>query len=293
MPGHDHYSVPHCTSRLDKHSKKKKKKFVPRTCFFRPVERWSRARCLLRISGSTRAIIWKSIYSERKRTTRGCSSASRGMILARLRCVTFSAWASLKGQFHDIQWFFCAFFFTRAKYGGCSRKCRGHQTWMLGWSRGLHGILATNAGYQCWQRSEPTSRARLALVHLSTAAGSTFVFRLCIWGRSQVISPSSRFNISSDSYIDIDSLFSCFVLRAFRSLFRQSRRPAIAWVIGRRYRQCRRSCLCSDPDDVDCEGKCAERGTSSRKGCRPADRLYCGVRTVCDKDLKTQETHLW
>ena len=26
---------------------------------------------------------------------------------------------------------------------------------------------------------------------------------------------------------------------------------------------------------------------------RPADRLYCGIRTVRDKNLKTQETHLW
>ena len=34
-----------------------------------------------------------------------------------------------------------------------------------------------------------------------------------------MISPSSRFKISSDSYIDIDSLFSCLVLLAFRSCF--------------------------------------------------------------------------
>ena len=39
-----------------------------------------------------------------------------------------------------------------------------------------------------------------------------------------MISPSSRFKISSDSYIDINSLFGCLVLRAFRSLLRRSRR---------------------------------------------------------------------
>ena len=75
--------------------------------------------------------------------------------------------------------------------------------------------------------SEPplaTCLIRVALLHLSTATGSTFVFRLR--GPSKVISPSSRFKISSDSYIDIDSLFSCLVLRAFRSLLRRSRRVA-------------------------------------------------------------------
>ena len=41
-----------------------------------------------------------------------------------------------------------------------------------------------------------------------------------------------------------------------------------AWVTGRRNRQCGRSSLSSDFDDVcHCEGKCAERGTSSN-GCR-------------------------
>ena len=61
---------------------------------------------------------------------------------------------------------------------------------------------------------------------------------------------------------------------AFRSarlrLFWQSPRCEHGW---RRNRQCGRSFLCSDSDDV-ChnEGKCAERGTSSRKecSCRPA-----------------------
>ena len=80
-----------------------------------------------------------------------------------------------------------------------------------------------------WQCGEPTTiRARVALLHLSTATGSTFVFRLR--GPSKVISPSSRFKISSDSCIDIDSLFGCLVLRAFRSLLRRSRRREHEWL---------------------------------------------------------------
>ena len=46
-----------------------------------------------------------------------------------------------------------------------------------------------------------------------------------------------------------------------------------AWVTGRRNRQCGRCSLSSDFDDVcHCEGKCAERGTSSRNGCRRSCR---------------------
>ena len=143
----------------------------------------------------------------------------------------------------------------------------------------------------------PTSRARVTLLHLSTATGSTFVFRLR--GPSKVISPSSRFKISSDSYIDIDSLFSCLVLRAFRSRLASAISSSRAWVTGRRNRQCGRCSLSSDFDDVcHCEGKCAERGTSSNRGTdvdvRANTSRCCGIRTVrSDKDLKTQETHLW
>ena len=62
---------------------------------------------------------------------------------------------------------------------------------------------AWQPGHLCWlltwQCGEPTtSRAGVALLHLSTATSSTFVFRLR--GPSKVISPSSRFKISSDSY---------------------------------------------------------------------------------------------
>ena len=172
----------------------------------------------------------------------------------------------LKGQCHDIQWFF-ALFLREQKNGGCSRKCRGHQTWAVraAWQPGHFRWLLT------WQCREPTtSRAGVALLHLSTATGSTFVFRL--GGPSKVISPSSRFKISSDSYR----------YRFFILVFGSARLPKLAsaissptaWVTGRRNRQCGCSFLSSDFDDVcHCEGKCAERGTSSRNGwCRRSCR---------------------
>ena len=44
-------------------------------------------------------------------------------------------------------------------------------------------------------------------------------------------------------------------------------------MTGRRHRQCGRSSLSSDFDEVcHCEGKCAERGTSSSNGCRRSCR---------------------
>ena len=122
---------------------------------------------------------------------------------------------------------FCAFF-AWAKNGGCSRKCHGHRSESLAvraaWQPGdLRWLLLT------WQCREPTtSRARVALFHLSTATGRTFAFRLR--GPSKVISPSSRLKISSDSYIGIDSLFGCLVLRAFWSLLRRSRRREHGWL---------------------------------------------------------------
>ena len=169
------------------------------------------------------------------------------------------------------------------------------------WPSVRPGSLATYSGrvrhvrwLLTWQCREPaTSRARVALFYLSTATGSTFVFRLP--GPSKVISPSSRFKISSDSYIGIDSLFRCLVLRAFWSLASAIWSPR-AWVTGRRNWQCCRSPISSDFDDMcHCEGKCAERGKSSRNGCRRScqHRLCCCIRTVRDKDLKSQETQLW
>ena len=178
---------------------------------------------------------------------------------------------SVKGAVSRYSVIFCAFF-ARAKNGGCSRKCRAHQTWKLGRPRGLAAWPGHQRWLLTWQCREPTtSRARAAqsaaLLHLSTATGSTFVFRLR--GPSKVISPSSRFKISSDSYIDIDSLFSCLVLRALRSLLRRSRRREHGWLgegIGS---------VVVAPFPVTltmCEGKCAERGTSSRNGCRRSCR---------------------
>ena len=123
-----------------------------------------------------------------------------------------------------------------------------------------------------WQCHEPTtSRAGVALLHLSTATGSTFVFRLR--GPSKVISPSSRFKISSDSYIDIDSLFSCLVLRAFRSLLRRSRRRVHGWlgegsVVVAPFPVTLTMCVTVKANALHAY----ERGTSSRNGCRQSCR---------------------
>ena len=86
-----------------------------------------------------------------------------------------------------------------------------------------------------------------------------------------MISFSSRFKISSDSY-----RYQFFIL-VFGSARLSKLASAIssptAWVTGRRNRQCGCSSLSSDFDDVcHCEGKCAERGTSSRNGCRRSCR---------------------
>ena len=62
------------------------------------------------------------------------------------------------------------------------------------------GHLAALAAWLTSQCREPTVTSQAALLHLSTATGCTFIFRLR--GPSKVISPSSRFEISSDSYID-------------------------------------------------------------------------------------------
>ena len=133
-----------------------------------------------------------------------------------------------KGAVSRYSVIFCAFF-AQAKNGGCSRKCRGHQTSKLGRPRGLPAWPRHPRWLLTWQCREPTtSRARVALLHLSTATDSAFVFRLR--GPCKVISPSSRFEISSDSCIDIDSLFSCLVLRAFRSLLWRSRRREHGWL---------------------------------------------------------------
>ena len=130
----------------------------------------------------------------------------------------------------------------------------GHLRWLLTW--------------QC--REPATSRAGVAMLHLSTATGSTFVFGLR--GPSKVISPSSRFKISSDSYYRYWFFFLVFGSARLPKLASAISSPS-AWVTGRRNRQCGCSSFSSDFDYVcHCEGKCAERGTSSRNGCRRSCR---------------------
>ena len=140
-----------------------------------------------------------------------------------------------------------------------------------------------------WQCHEPTtSRAGVALLHLSTATGSTFVFRLR--GPSKVISPSSRFKISSDSYIDIDSLSSCLVLRAFRSLLRRSRRRLHGWlgqgigsVVVAPFPVTLTICVTVKANALH------ERGTSSRNGCRRS----CRHRPLLWHSHSTWQSRTW
>ena len=140
---------------------------------------------------------------------------------AHVRRQSLPVWPpTLKGQCHDIQWFL-RFFWREQKMAVTRARVAGIRPESLAvraaWQPGHLRWLVT------WQSREPTtSRARVALLHLSTATGSIFIFRLR--GSCKVISPSSRFKISSNSCIDIDSLFSCLVLRAFRSLLWRSRR---------------------------------------------------------------------
>ena len=74
-----------------------------------------------------------------------------------------------------------------------------------------------------WQCREPTtSRAGVALLHLSTAT-----CRREARARWYPLLQGSRLAATA---IDIDSLFSCLVLRAFRSLLRRSRRRPHGWL---------------------------------------------------------------
>ena len=135
---------------------------------------------------------------------------------------------NLKGQCHDIQWFF-ALFLREQKMAVARASVTDID--LKAWPSARPGSLATYAG--CWHDSAVNQRQvepeLHSLFHLSTATGSTFVFRLR--GPSKVISPSSRFKISRvDSYIGIDSLFGCLVLRAFWSLLRRSRRREHGWL---------------------------------------------------------------
>ena len=93
--------------------------------------------------------------------------------------------------------------------------------WQPGHLRWLHADMTVP-----WTNDKSSQSCTASLV--DGDSGSTFVFRLR--GPSKVISPSSRFEISSDSYIDIDSLFSYLVLRAFRSLLRRSRLRERGWL---------------------------------------------------------------
>ena len=194
-----------------------------------------------------------------------------------------------KGAVSRYSVIFCAFF-ARAKNGGCSRKCREHQIWKLGRPRGLA------AG--CWHDSaacEPTtSRARVALLEAFTCRRRQAALLFSGYEARARWYPLLQNSRLAATAISISILYRVFGPARPPKLASAISSPR-AWVTGRRNRQCGRGSLSSDIDDVcHCEGKCAERGTSSRNGCRRScqHRLCCGIRTVRDKDLKTQETHL-
>ena len=150
----------------------------------------------------------------------------------------------------------------------------GHLRWLLTW--------------QC--REPTTSRAGAALLHLSTATGSTFVFRLR--GPSKVISSSSRFKISSDSY-----RYQIFIL-----VFGSARLPKLASAISSPIAWEKESgsvvvapvpvtlTMCVT---VKANALNEERVRGTDVDVRADTGRCCGIRTVRDNDLKTQETHLW
>ena len=111
---------------------------------------------------------------------------------------------------------FCAFF-ARAKNGGCSRKCRGHQTWKLGRPRGLAAWPPSFAG--CWRDSAVIVNQRQVELELHCFTCRRRQAALLFSGyearaRWFPLLQGSRLAATA---IDINSLFSCLVLRAFRT----------------------------------------------------------------------------
>ena len=85
----------------------------------------------------------------------------------RSRILSLSTWATcnstkaggkrtLKGGVSRYSVIFCAFF-ARAKNGGCSRKCRGHQI-RKAWPSARPGSLATYSYAGCWHDSAVNQR---------------------------------------------------------------------------------------------------------------------------------------
>ena len=144
----------------------------------------------------------------------------------------------LKGQCHDIQCFFALFLREQkmavARASVADIDLKQWSAWpsdprgLAAWPPTLASRLLT---WQCRERDqrqvEPelhcfTCRRRQAVLLFSGYEARARWYPLLL--------PSSRFKISSDSYIGIDSLFGCLVLRAFRSLLRRSRRREHGWL---------------------------------------------------------------
>ena len=223
-------------------------------------------------------------------------SLRRSTIVHLIHVVEFKSISDLKGGVSRYSVIFCASF-ARAKNGGCSRKCRGHQI-RKAWPSAPRGLAAWPPSLAAdmtvpWTNDKSSQSW---LLHLSTATGSTFAFRLR--GPSKVISPSStsRFKIRSDSYIDIDSLFGCLVLRAFRSLLRRSRRRENGWlgegigsVVVAPFPVTLTMCVTVKANALNEE---RVRGTDVDVRANTGF-LVAFAQYRRDKDLKTQETHLW
>ena len=204
--------------------------------------------------------------------------------------------APLKGQCHYIQWFF-ALFLREQKMAVARASVADIRPESLAvraaWQSGHLATLAA-----CWHHSAVNQRQVKPELHCFTCRRRQAALLFSGYearARWYPLLQGSRLAATAISIIRY---------RFFILVFGSARLPKLAsaisspraWVTGRRNGQCGRGSLSSDFDDVcHCEGKCADRGTSSRNGCRRScrHRLCCGIRTVRDKDLKTQETHLW
>ena len=134
---------------------------------------------------------------------------------------------SLKGQCHDNQWFF-ALFLREQKMAVARASVADIRPESLAvraaWQPGHLRWLLT------WQCSEPTREVELELHCFTCRWRQAALLFSGYEARARWYPLLQRFKISSDSYIDIDSLLSCLVLRAFRSLLRRSRRREHGWL---------------------------------------------------------------
>ena len=200
-----------------------------------------------------------------------------------------------KGAVSRYSVIFCAFF-ARAKNGGCSRKCHGHRSEnMKAWPSARPGSLATYAG--CWHDSAVNQRQVEPELHCFTCRRRQAVLLFSGYEARARWYPLLQGSRLAATAISVSILYSgvwfcapseaCFGDLVAESVGDWEKESAVWSQLPFQWLW---RCV-----SLWYEGKCAERGTSSRNGCRRSchHRLCCGIRTVRDKDLKTQETHLW